>query len=105
MGHLELCKLRKGFRRQCLGLLGPVFLALTRETRVRCTGKTVDMPWLAQMERVAQVVGVEGVPKAVAQFNNENKWLQMRRKVRARSVTTHPHRCSPHRRGQCTALP
>jgi hypothetical protein len=46
------------------------------------------MPWLAQMERVAQVVGVEGVPKAVSQFNNENKSLQMRRKVRARSVTT-----------------
>jgi hypothetical protein len=52
------------------------------------------MPWLAQMDRVAQVVGVEGVRTAIYQFNNENKWLQMRRKVRVRALS-HPTLTDP----------
>ena len=35
-------------------------------------GKSVDMPYLAALEQVQTVVGIEGVPMAVEQFLKEN---------------------------------
>jgi hypothetical protein len=64
--------------------------------RALCTGKTVDMPWMAEMERVAQVVGVEGIAKAVKQFNDETPQLNMRRKVRAFLSPPRMRVCSRH---------
>merc|ERR1711908_71127 len=39
-------------------------------------GKTVDMPYLAEQPGTVEVVGVEGVPKALSEFREEHslKW-------------------------------
>ena len=43
------------------------------------SGKTMDMPYLAGLEQVQTVVGVEGVPLAIEQFIKENPELKMKR--------------------------
>jgi hypothetical protein len=42
-------------------------------------GKTIDMPYLAGLEQVHSVVGVEGVPLAIEEFIKENPELKMKR--------------------------
>eukprot|EP00242_Pyramimonas_sp_CCMP2087_P006626 CAMPEP_0198215958 /NCGR_PEP_ID=MMETSP1445-20131203/53829_1 /TAXON_ID=36898 /ORGANISM="Pyramimonas sp., Strain CCMP2087" /LENGTH=306 /DNA_ID=CAMNT_0043891939 /DNA_START=165 /DNA_END=1082 /DNA_ORIENTATION=+ len=58
-----------------------VWLATDSKLRVLVPlcGKTVDMPYLAGLEQVHSVVGVEGVPLAIEEFIKENPELKMKR--------------------------
>jgi thiopurine S-methyltransferase len=42
-------------------------------------GKTVDMAYLSKKEGVAQVVGIDGVMKALEEFGTENPELEMKK--------------------------